>query len=309
MLSGGLDSLLAAKIVKEEKIGLIGVSFKSYFFDPPNIVRKQAEELGIPLKIVDISQEQLALVLSPRYGFGKGLNPCRDCHALMLKKAKEIMEEEQASFLVTGDVLGQRPFSQNLGALKLIEGEAGAERLVLRPLSAKLLPPTLAEERGLILREKLYSIKGKQRKEQLALAKAWGLKNYQTPAGGCLLTDPAFSQRLKDLLRVVPRPTASDLALLKLGRHFWDNNVLFVVGRNEEENERLKKLGEKGDYLVELAEIPGPTVLARSFGQKISKGVKEKARQLVLDYAPKAKGEKVSFLAKGDNFSNDGGKQ
>jgi len=295
LLSGGLDSLLAAKIVKEEKIELIGVSFKSYFFDPSNITKKQAAELGIPLKIIDISQEQLALVLSPHYGFGKGLNPCRDCHALMLKKAKEIMEEEGASFLVTGEVLGQRPFSQSLAALKLIEKEAGAEGLVLRPLSAKLLPPSWPEKRGLILKDKLYSIKGRQRKEQLKLSKIWGLKNYQTPAGGCLLTDPNFSRRLKNLLVVNSRPTVSDLALLKLGRHFWEKDILFVVGRNEEENEKLKKLRRSGDYLIELAEIPGPTVLARPFGGKINKEGEKKAKQLILQYAPKARGEKVNF--------------
>ena len=296
LLSGGLDSLLAAKIVKEEKVELIGVSFKSYFFDPSNITKKQAAELGIPLKIVDISQEQLALVFSPHYGFGAGLNPCRDCHALMLKKAKEMMEEEGASFLVTGEVLGQRPFSQSLAALKLIEKEAGVEGLVLRPLSAKLLPPSWPEKKGLILKNKLYSIKGKQRKEQLSLSKIWGLKNYQTPAGGCLLTDPNFSQRLKNLLTVNPRPTASDLALLKLGRHFWEKDILFVVGRNEEENEKLKKLRRSGDYLIELAEIPGPTVLARPFGGKINEEGEKKAKQLILQYAPKARGKKVNFI-------------
>ena len=296
MLSGGLDSLLAAKIVKEEKVELIGVSFKSYFFDPSSITKKQAAELGIPLKIVDISRERLALVFSPHYGFGAGLNPCQDCHALMLKKAREIMEEEGASFLVTGEVLGQRPFSQSLAALKLIEKEAGVEGLVLRPLSAKLLPPSWPERKELILKNKLYSIKGKQRKEQLRLSKIWGLKNYQTPAGGCLLTDPNFSQRLKNLLTINPRPTASDLALLKLGRHFWEKDILFVVGRNEKENEKLKKLRRSGDYLIELAEIPGPTVLARSFGGKINKEGEEKARQLVLKYAPKAKEGRISFI-------------
>jgi len=301
LLSGGLDSLLAAKIVKEEKVELIGVSFKSYFFDPSSITKKQAAELGIPLKIVDISQEQLALVFSPHYGFGAGLNPCRDCHALMLKKAKEIMEEEGASFLVTGEVLGQRPFSQSLAALKLIEKEAGVEGLVLRPLSAKLLPPSWPEKKGLILKNKLYSIKGKQRKEQLRLSKIWDLKNYQTPAGGCLLTDPNFSQRLKNLLTVNPRPTASDLALLKLGRHFWGKDILFIVGRNEEENEKLKKLRRSGDYLIELAEISGPTVLARPFGGKINEEGEKKAKQLVLQYSPKARGKKVNFI-----FLNDG---
>lgn len=296
LLSGGLDSLLAAKIVKEEKIKLVGISFKSYFFDPTSIARRQAKELGIPLKVVDVSQEQLRLVLSPRYGLGKGLNPCRDCHALMLKKAKETMEEKGASFLVTGEVLGQRPFSQSLAAIKLIEKEAGADGLVLRPLSAKLLPPTFAEEKGVVSRNRLYSISGKSRVEQLRLSKIWGLKNYQTPAGGCLLTDPNFSRRLKSLLAVNSQPTASDLALLKLGRHFLGKDILFVVGRNEEENAKLKKLRRSGDYLIELAEIPGPTVLARSFGGKINEEGEKKAKQLVLQYAPKARGKKVNFI-------------
>ena len=273
LLSGGLDSGLAAKIIQKQGIVLKGVTFKSYFFDVSLAAQKQANELGIPLTIVDISQEQFSLVKKPHYGYGTGMNPCIDCHALMLRTAKELARKEKASFLITGDVLGQRPMSQNERAIMVIDREVDVEGLVLRPLSAKLLPVTISEKNGWVDRKKLFSIQGKSRRKQLELGKKFGLREYTTPAGGCLLTDPNFSQRLKNLLAKVKDPSSSDLALLKLGRHFWQKDILIVVGRNEKENKEIQELSQKGDMIVELKDIPGPTTLVRSWREKIGRRI------------------------------------
>ncbi|MGI6278353.1 MAG: tRNA 4-thiouridine(8) synthase ThiI [Patescibacteria group bacterium] len=295
LLSGGLDSLLAAKIIQDQGIDLIGVTFKSYFFDTSLPAQKQARELDISLRTLDISQEQLDKVLSPEHGYGVGLNPCLDCHLLMLKKAAALMANNRARFLVTGDVLGQRPLSQNKQALTIIDQEAGLEGLVVRPLSAKLLPATIPEKKGWLDRGKLFSLKGRSRKEQLRLVQNWGLKNYTTPAGGCLLTDKNFSKRLSKIIAVFPKSLSDSLGLASLGRHFWSDKTLIVIGRNHEENEEIKKTTQKGDCLIELKDIPGPTTLVRG---EISDKVVEKAKKLTKEYAPKAKGKKVEFVIK-----------
>jgi len=296
LLSGGLDSGLAAKIVQNQGIALRGVTFKSYFFDVSEAAQKQADELGIPLTVVDISRKQLGLVKKPRHGYGKNMNPCVDCHSLMLKEAKKLMKSLGADFLVTGDVLGQRPMSQNKRAIIVIDREVGVEGLVLRPLSAKLLAPTIPEKNGWIDRKKLFSIQGKSRRKQLELGKKFGLREHTTPAGGCLLTDPNFSQRLKNLLAKVKSPSSSDLALLKLGRHFWQKDILIVVGRNEKENKEIQELSQKGDMVVELKDIPGPTTLVRSWREKIRKTNIEKAKKLTKYYSVKARKERIGVI-------------
>ena len=296
LLSGGLDSGLAAKIVQNQGITLRGVTFKSYFFDVSRAAQKQADELGIPLTVIDISQEQLGLVKKPHYGYGVGMNPCIDCHGLMLKTAKELARKERVSFLITGDVLGQRPMSQNKRAMMVIDREVGVEGLVLRPLSAKLLAPTIPEKNGWVDRKKLFSIQGKSRRKQLELSKKFGLWEYTTPASGCLLTDPNFSQRLKSLLAKIKSPSSSDLALLKLGRHFWQKDVLIVVGRNEKENKEIQELSRKGDVIVELKDIPGPTTLVRSWREKIRKANTEKAKKLTKYYSVKARKERIGVI-------------
>jgi len=299
LLSGGLDSGLAAKIVQNQGIALRGITFKSYFFDVSLAARKQADELGIPLTVVDISQKQLGLIKKPRHGYGAGMNPCIDCHALMLKIAKELARKEGVPFLVTGDVLGQRPMSQNKRAIMVIDREVGVEGLVLRPLSAKLLPVTIAERNGWVDRKKLFSIQGKSRRKQLELSKKFGLQEHTTPAGGCLLTDPNFSQRLRDLLVKVKSPSSSDLALLKLGRHFWQKDVLIVVGRDERENKKIKELSQKGDVIVELKNVSGPTTLIRSWWAKMGKANIGKAKKLTKYYSVKArnKGNKKFLIS------------
>jgi len=294
LLSGGLDSVLAAKIVQEQETILKGVTFRSYFFDPSLVVAKQAQELGIPFETIDISREQLRLVKNPRYGYGKNMNPCIDCHSLMLKKAWQAAKKFGADFLVTGEVVRQRPKSQNEKALEIVEKEARVGGLVLRPLSAGLLPETIAEKNGWVDREKLFSIRGRSRKKQLELSKKFNLREYTSPAGGCLLTDPNFSQRLRDLLAKVKSPSFSDLALLKLGRHFWKGNALLVVGRNKEENEKIKNLFSQGDIIVELKDIPGPTTLIRLWRKAEKKEAIKKAKELTKYYSSKARKKKMA---------------
>ena len=266
LFSGGLDSMLAAKILLEQGIKVFPVFFKSYFFGP-EIAKKSAKILGLKLRVVDFSKEHLKIVKKPKFGYGSSMNPCLDCHILMLKKAKEIMKKGKFDFVATGEVLGERPMSQNRRALELVEKESSLEGYLLRPLSAKLLKPTIFEEKGLIKRENLLDIRGRSRKRQIELAKKFGIKWFPSPAGGCLLTDLEFGRRLKELLEKYPNFGGDDVEILKVGRHFWFGKIKIVVGRNESENLKIKKLAKKGDVLVEMKNYPGPTTLIRNYGK------------------------------------------
>ncbi|HEX15753.1 MAG TPA: tRNA 4-thiouridine(8) synthase ThiI [Deltaproteobacteria bacterium] len=268
LLSGGLDSTLAVKLLQEQGIEVIGVTFMSPFFDAER-GQKAARQLEIPLRVVDITDELIPLIRSPKYGRGSGMNPCIDCHALMLRRAGQVMEAEGASFLFTGEVLGQRPFSQTRRALRLVEKESGYEGLVLRPLSAKLLPETVPERRGWVDRERLLDIRGRGRKRQTELAKRYGIRDFPSPAGGCLLTDPVYARRLKDLLDHQGEITRRDLELLRIGRHLRISAYTkAVVGRNEGENRALEKLSLPEDLLMEVEGYPGPLLLIPKGGRK-----------------------------------------
>ena len=292
LLSGGLDSILAVKILEAQGVKIKGLGFKSYFFNE-KLAKKAAKELNIPIKIIDLSKEHLNLVKKPKYGYGKGMNPCIDCHILMLKKAKNIMLKEKFDLVATGEVLGERPMSQNLKSLKLIEKKSGLKGYLLRPLSAKLLEPTIPEKKGLIERKKLLDISGRSRKRQLKLAKKFKIKSYPSPAGGCLLTDLEFSKKLKDLFEKYPRCQGNDIELLKLGRHFWQDKVKIIVGRNEEENKKIRKLAKRADVLIEMENYPGPLTLVRSYSKrKISSRILEKARFLTKYYSTKSRQKK-----------------
>lgn len=302
LLSGGLDSSLVVKLIQEQGIEVEGVSFTSPFFGPEN-AKKAAEELEIKLHILDITGEILEVVRNPRYGYGKNMNPCIDCHILMVKKAKELMEEVKASFIISGEVLGQRPKSQNKQALELVVKRSETQGILLRPLSARLLLPTEAEEKGLVDREKLLALSGKSRKPQLELARKYNLKEYGTPAGGCLLTDSIFSKRLKDLLEYnEPRPssleergrtpplkegrgeyTLDNILLLKLGRHFRSSTGLkIVIGRNKEENKRLRSLAKEGDTSFNVIGHKGPLAIVRG---KLDEETLEEAASLCARYS------------------------
>ena len=225
VFSGGLDSILAVKVLEEQNIKVTGLSFDSYFFDTKE-AKKTAKQLGIDLIIKDISELQLDTVKNPQYGHGSALNPCIDCHGLMFRVAGEVAElvgpGKEFDLVATGEVLGQRPFSQNSEALKKVEKLAGVD--ILRPLSAKLLPETIYEKQGLVDREKLLDISGKSRKRQLELVKKYGVEYFPSPAGGCRLTENEFGLKVKKLLDndgQVRKLTKLDFELLRIGRHYW----------------------------------------------------------------------------------------
>jgi len=268
LLSGGLDSMLAVKVLQEQGIEVIGVTFESPFFGSGR-ARRAARALRVPLRVVDITEELLEVVRRPKHGRGSGMNPCIDCHALMLRRAAEVMREEGAAFLFTGEVLGQRPFSQTRGTLRLVERESGQEGLVLRPLSAKLLPETLPERRGWVDRSRLPHLRGRGRKRQVGLAERYGIEEYPSPAGGCLLTDPAYARRLEDLLEHQEEVKRRDLEVLKVGRHLRISpRTKVVVGRNARENEEILRWEEKGDLVMEAEAYPGPTCLIPGGGNE-----------------------------------------
>ncbi len=269
LLSGGLDSTLAIRVILAQGLDVEAISFVTPFCLCSrkgccgNEAKKAADKLDVKVSLFKIGAEFLERVKSPKYGYGKNLNPCIDCRILMHTKAKAYMKEAGASFVVTGEVLGQRPKSQHRAALKAIERDSGLEGLVLRPLSARVLPPSIPESAGWIDREKLLGISGRTRKPQIALAETYGLVDYPCPAGGCLLTDRVFSRRMRDLM-TYSELTLGEIRLLKLGRHFrLTPAAKIVVGRNEQENTNLSELAMPGDIRFEPTEVPGPVGIGR----------------------------------------------
>lgn len=263
LISGGLDSVLAAKIISEQGIEVIGVSFLTPFCgdDFEKNIRDLSEGLGIDIKLVDISDDFLKMLASPRYGYGKNLNPCIDCRILELRKASQLMKELGASFIVTGEVLGQRPMSQNKNSMELVEKRSGLEGLLIRPLCGKLLSATIPEEKGWLDRNKLFDINGRSRKKQYELAKKYKIFGYGAPAGGCLLTDSGFSLIAKDLLRS-DMLNIHSIALAKNGRYFrMGDKFKLIVGRDREQNQELMQLADKDDIILQ-PETKGPTAVA-----------------------------------------------
>ena len=286
LLSGGLDSILVVKLLQEQGIEVEAVNFRTNFCGPSKAY-SAAEMLGVMLREVNIRQEFLAVLKKPKYGYGAGLNPCIDCHALMLKKAGEIMRAEGFDLEATGEVLGERPMSQHKQALDIVAKEADIVGYLLRPLSAKLLEPTIAEQQGLVDREKLLDISGRSRKTQIALAAQYGIKEYPAPAGGCALTQEGFTARLKELMTNKPDFTPEDVDLVAVGRHFFKNGVQIILGRDQQENEFLKSQVKPGDIFIIPENFMGPEVLLR--GQNISEENVARAKELIVEFAPKAK--------------------
>jgi hypothetical protein len=271
LLSGGLDSTLAAKLLIDQGIDVRAVNFASPFCTctPKSAgcasVLTAVQQLGgIPLKRIALGDEYLEMVRSPKFGYGRGMNPCIDCRIMKIRKAAEIMKEIGASFLFTGEVLGQRPMSQHRRAIDTIDRESGVSGLILRPLSAGVLPETLPEQKGWVDRNRLLAITGRSRKIQIAVASEKGITDYRCPAGGCLLTEPVFAGRLKDYFEHTTRPSSSDMPLLRVGRHFrLENGDEIVVARDETEGDKLMRFRRPGSKVFIPQAFSAPVVLLR----------------------------------------------
>ena len=268
LLSGGLDSTLAVKLMIDQGVDVHVLNFVTPFCTCTrkgcrHEASRVAEVFGVPIKVISAGNDYIEMIKKPKYGYGSNMNPCVDCRIFMFRKAKQYMEEIGALFIFTGEVLGQRPMSQHRKALMIVEQESDLEGFVVRPLSAKLLSPTIPEKKQWIDREKLLSIQGRRRLPQMELADKFGLRDYPCPAGGCRLTDPHFAKRLREAFEH-GEYTIRDIQLLKYGRHFrLDSGAKVVIGRNEEENKILLRFFDKDDILMEVVGVGSPTVLLR----------------------------------------------
>ena len=292
--------MLASELIRAQGIEVLALFFETPFFTSPQ-ARKSAESMALPIKVVDITDTHLEILKNPKHGYGGHMNPCIDCHALMIRTAGEMLEQERASFIITGEVLGQRPMSQNLKALSMVASESGFQRVVLRPLSAKRLPLTLPEEKGWVDRERLMGFSGRSRKPQMELAERLGIAAYPSPAGGCLLTDEVFSRRLKDLLSASSHLALREIELLKLGRHFRIGpHTKLVVGRNEKENHTIHALSKETDLVLSTISVPGPTVLLLG---DLTPQLEDLAASVTVSYSDAGNDEltEVSLAGRGKN--------
>jgi len=262
LCSGGLDSMLAGLVLRGQGVEVHWVCFETPFFNAAK-ARRAAKTTGIPLMVRSIFDVYLKMLRNPPAGYGKAMNPCRDCHALMFRLAGGIMEKQGFDFLFSGEVLGQRPLSQNKSALRYVEKHSGFDGYILRPLSARILPETIPEKQGWVQRERLLDIEGRSRKRQMQLARQFGIIDYPSPAGGCLLTDKGFSNRLRDLFAHRQECTENELHLLKYGRHFRLNpEARLIVGRTRCDNEQILKYHDPcTEMIINVKDYPGPTAL------------------------------------------------
>ncbi|HTP04672.1 MAG TPA: hypothetical protein VMM54_05920 [Nitrospirota bacterium] len=308
LISGGLDSILAARLVMEQGYNITGLYFtsafsKSYGNEHDTHAARVSKAIGLDLRVVDMGQEYVDLVRNPAHGYGKNVNPCIDCKIFMLKKAKTVMEEVKAPFVITGEVLGQRPMSQRRDTLHIIERDADLKGMVLRPLSAKLLSPTKAEQDGLIDRERLLGVSGRSRNVQLRLAERYGIQGYSTPAGGCLLTDKNFSDKLRDLFKDKQTVLSSDIRLLTVGRHYRiDAGIKIVLGRDNRENQMIMSLALKGYHLFMPHNFPGPVALLSGTP---SQEIKQTIGRLIITYGKRVPGQ-TRLIRYGSEIFNPG---
>ena len=275
LLSGGLDSTLAGKVLLRMGVEVEAVNFVSPFCrcTPRSMgcsaAKKAAAELGIPVRVFACGDDYLDMIKHPRFGRGSGVNPCIDCRIFMFSRARRYMIEHEADFVATGEVLGERPMSQRLHTMQIIERESGLEGMIVRPLSARLLPASIPEQTGIVDRNRLMSFHGRSRRPQFALADKLDVKDYPCPAGGCLLTDPEYAARMRDLLAHDPGFDLHDVRLLSFGRHFrLPSGAKVIVGRNESDNEPIEKARRNGDVLLLPKEVPGPSVLCQGLADE-----------------------------------------
>ena len=288
MFSGGLDSTVAVHLLKSQGIEVVGLHFVLPFYsglgNDHSTIRERSKALGIPLRIVEEGEDYLTMFKDPHFGYGKNINPCLDCRIHRLEKASTIMRQEGASFIATGEVVGQRPMSQRRDCLDIIEKRTGLRGLLLRPLSAGLLRPTIPENEGWVDRNKLLSIGGRGRKDQIAYATAHGL-SYPSPGGGCILTNEQTALRFSELIRSSPGFSLLDFKLLAYGRHFRINPELrFVVARDDGENGVLEKLLSSDDYCLSMTDVLGPLGILRT-GRAASYQELEKACSIIARYS------------------------
>jgi len=269
LYSGGLDSTLAILVMLRQGIKVTAITFLNHFgcniSDKSSCSREPfsaAQKFGFEVKLSHLSERFLEIVKNPKHGYGKNMNPCIDCRILMLQEAKKLMDMIGADFLITGEVLGQRPMSQRKSLFPMIDKEAGCRGYVLRPLSAKLLDITIPEQNGIVKRDLLYDFNGRSRKPQMALASEYGLTDYPAPAGGCLLTEPNYAFRLRELLSYKQNPDFKDINLLRVGRHFrFSPECKIIVGRDQEENRKLLSLAGMEDYILTVEGYGSPITL------------------------------------------------
>ncbi|MBT5278589.1 MAG: tRNA (5-methylaminomethyl-2-thiouridylate)-methyltransferase [Nitrosopumilus sp.] len=306
LLSGGLDSQLAIKMMQEQGFDVSAVAIKTPFcdFDCGRgcgfEIRERADDLNVNLKTVYLGDEYIEMLKHPKHGIGAGFNPCIDCRSMMFDAAKKHMEDIGAEFIISGEVLGQRPMSQHSPALKTIEKESDLVGKIVRPLSAALLPETDPEKNGLIKRENLGMIRGRTRRNQLDMAKKYGIENPPNAGGGCLLTEPQFGIKAKDLFSHTENPTINDIDLLKIGRHFrLDEQTKFIVGRNKDENEMIKAIALPGDILLEAKDFVGPVSILR--GSNLKKHLKF-ASSVTLRYSDAPNDEQAIVSIKNNDL-------
>ncbi len=285
LFSGGLDSTLAIKLIIDQGIEVLAVNINTGFGstkDRLTHMQSMCDQVGAELKIIDIQSEYLQDVLfDPKYGYGKNFNPCIDCHAKMFAVAKRIMEAEGASFLISGEVMGQRPMSQNKDALQTVLNESNCNGLLLRPLSAKRLAPTIAETNGWVDREKLEGITGRSRDRQMELAKEIGLEDFESPGGGCLLTDEHFGKKMFDFIKY-DTFEVRDIPLMKYGRHFrLSDGAKLVVGRDQAENAHLQNIMNDKYFHLSTVGLVGPHAMLSA---NATQADRELAVKIILTY-------------------------
>lgn len=290
LLSGGLDSILAMRTVMDQGLAVLGLHFMTPFFGKPHLIPFWRDHYGIEVEAVDIGERYVDMLLSgPSQGFGKWLNPCIDCKIAMLGRAVELMPTYGAAFLVSGEVLGQRPMSQRADALNVITKRAGVRDLLLRPLCARNLPQTPMEESGLVDRARLLDWRGRGRRPQYELAERYGFTEIPTPAGGCCLTEVQGAARFVQLLLHRPRPEPVDFRLARAGRQYWAGPHWLAFGRTAEDNAELEACLVPDDYAFKLADFPGPLAVARPLaGEWAAEAVRD-AASLVASYATRAR--------------------
>ena len=294
LCSGGLDSILSALVLRDQGIEVEWISFETPFFSAEK-ARAASNQTNVPLTVKKITPVYMEMLKNPSAGYGKNMNPCMDCHTLMFKLAGEVMKEKGFNFLFSGEVLGQRPMSQTKSALRYVEKHSGYDGYIVRPLSAKLLPETRMEAEGRVNRNLLLDIKGRSRKPQMALAKTYNITSYPSPAGGCLLTDKGYSERLKDLFAHEEDQAETDLDLLKYGRHIrLTDEDKIIVGRTREDNEHIMAhYVPNKDVMIKLESKPGPVVLVPNGG---SRETLLKAAAICAGYSKAASAQPITAI-------------